>query len=128
MGNLSEHFSRWEFRCGGKNSQRCPDQCGYDTVDVELLKVLEDLHEYYGHRAITVNCGCRCLSKNRSTPGASKRSQHLYGKAADIVIDGVDPEQVYAYLTIKYPDNYGIGKYNTFIHIDTRSGRGRWNG
>ena len=128
MGDLSEHFSRWEFRCGGKISQGCPYKCGFDTVDVELLNVLEDLHEHFGHKTITVNCGCRCQIKNRNTSGAGKKSQHLYGRAADIVIAGVSADQVFLYLNAKYPNKYGMGSYINFTHIDTRSSRVRWNG
>ena len=36
------------------------------------------------------------------------------------------PEKVYAYLTEKYPGKYGIGKYPTFTHIDTRLNKARW--
>ena len=36
------------------------------------------------------------------------------------------PEKVYAYLTEKYPGKYGIGKYPTFTHIDTRPSKARW--
>ncbi|EFN9136236.1 serine/threonine protein kinase, partial [Escherichia coli] len=28
----------------------------------------------------------------------------------------------------KYPNQYGLGKYKTFTHIDSRSKKSRWHG
>ena len=50
----------------------------------------------------------------------------MHGKASDIKLDGMDPDMVYDYLDKKYPDKYGIGKYKTFTHIDSRSKKARW--
>ncbi|MBR3569238.1 MAG: hypothetical protein IKN96_00345 [Oscillibacter sp.] len=44
----------------------------------------------------------------------------------NISVKGVPPEKVYAYLTGKYPNKYGIGKYQTFTHIDVRPSKARW--
>jgi len=119
VGDLSEHFSRSEFAC------KCG--CGLDTVDYELIIVLEGVSKHFDNSPITVNSGCRCEEHNKSE-GGWLRSKHLNCRAADIRVKGVSPDKVHAYLTIKYPNKYGIGKYDTFTHIDTRSGRGRWNG
>lgn len=46
--------------------------------------------------------------------------KYTYGKAANIVVAA----NVY-----KYADSIGtrgLGKYNTFTHVDTRSKRARW--
>jgi len=54
-------------------------------------------------------------------------SKHLEGKASDVIVKGVHSHTVYKYLTERYPDSFGFGKYNTFTHIDCRSGRAaRW--
>ena len=116
MGNLSEHFSRHEFAC------KCG--CGFDTVDAELLTVLEDVRERFG-REVRVNSGCRCKAHNDKISGG-KRSQHLIGRAADIVVRGVDPAVVYRYLEKTYVDKYGLGRYMDFVHVDTRLKRARW--
>ena len=115
MGDLSKNFSRFEFAC--------PCGCGFDTVDAELIRVLEDLRRCLFDHPITINSGCRCEKHNadesvRGTPG----SQHLTGKAADIVVEGVSPSMVADCLEDKYPDRYGIGRYPTWTHIDVRSG------
>ncbi|MCP5006600.1 MAG: DUF882 domain-containing protein [Planctomycetes bacterium] len=113
---LHKHFSRTEFEC--------PDGCGFDPVDKELLWVLIDLRQSFG-RPITINSGCRCPKHNAAVGGGTK-SQHLLGKAADIVIRGVAPELVSNYLEERYPDKYGIGRYETFTHIDVREMKARW--
>ena len=116
MGDLSEHFSRHEFAC------KCG--CGFDTVDAELLKVLEIIRNHFD-RPITINSGCRCLRYN-SRIGGANTSQHLLGRAADIDVKGIDPALVQE-LAVQLGVG-GIGKYKTFTHIDTRVGHARWAG
>jgi uncharacterized protein YcbK (DUF882 family) len=56
-------------------------------------------------------------------------SQHLFGRAADIVVVNIEPRHVQDYLSSRYPMQYGIGYYHNFTHIDTRStGKARWDG
>ena len=57
--------------------------------------------------------------------GGAKYSQHVQGKAADIVISGVTPYEV-----AKYAESLGaggIGLYNSFTHVDVRPGKSRWD-
>jgi uncharacterized protein YcbK (DUF882 family) len=116
MGDLSTHFSRREFAC------KCG--CGFDTVDHELIEVLEDLREFL-NAPVMIASGCRCFKYNLKIDGAHN-SQHKLGRAADIVT-GVAPRIIYTYLDHRYPDIFGIGNYSKFTHIDTRSGnRARW--
>ena len=124
MGDLSRSFSRHEFRC------KCRRDCGCDTVDAELIHVLQALRDYYQAR-VTINSGHRCEDHNTAVGGApatasSNGSMHLYGRAADFVVDGVRPQEVQAYLQMKYPDRFGLGMYQTWTHIDTREGPARW--
>ena len=117
MGDLSLNFSRYEFKC------KC-GKCAQDTVDVELIKVLERVRSHFNAR-VTVNSGNRCEDYNRAV-GGGEDSQHLKSRAADIVVKGVSPMDVYAYLVRIYPIKYGIGSYGTFTHIDTRALKARW--
>ena len=118
MGDLSEHFSRREFAC------KCG--CGFDTVDVRLLELLEDIRTHF-NAPVRINSGCRCKSHNKKVGGA-KKSQHLYGRAADIKVDGIQPKHVYEYISTLETTKYGIGNYATFTHVDSRTGywRKRW--
>ena len=117
MGDLTKNLSRHEFAC------KC--ECGFDTVDYELVNVLQSLRDDLG-ASVGINSGCRCEKHNKAI-GGGLNSQHLYGRAADIVINGVSPDEVQKYFLKKYQSKYGIGRYDTFTHIDTRGGKGRWD-
>lgn len=117
MGDLSTNFDRKEFAC------QC--DCGFDTVDIELVKLLENIRKHFG-KPVIVNSGCRCETHNKAE-GGSKRSQHLYGRAADIFIMAVPPEKIAAYIDSKWPNRFGVGVYKSWIHVDSRSGHpARW--
>ncbi len=117
MGDLSKNLSRYEFKCNcGK--------CDYDTVDIELVAVIQDVREHF-KRSVTVTSGNRCPEYNESIGGAA-RSYHPRGRAADIVVSGISAHKVHEFLIESYPGSYGIGKYNSFTHIDTRSYCARW--
>lgn len=110
MGDLSPHFDRREFRC--------KDGCGFDTVDAELLEVLESVRQHFD-APVTINSACRCAPHNQRV-GGSPKSQHLYGRAADIVVRGVAPNDVAGWLERTYLGRLGIGRYDTFTHVDSR--------
>jgi len=132
MGDLSARLSRYEFAC------QCG--CGFDTVDVELVPVLEGVADYFQRDTgadrvkIIINSGCRCLTHNRAI-GARDDSQHVFGRACDFYLVAVgsgseqviDPDQVTDYLELIYPNQYGIGRYQGRTHIDTRTGVARWD-
>ena len=118
MGDISKHFYRGEFAC------RCG--CGFDTVDAQLISVLEELREHFGV-PIKVSSGCRCKEHNRAV-GGSEKSQHLLARASDISMVDFTTAAICRYLEDKYPSELGIGKYDTFVHIDTRLRKARWTG
>ena len=114
MGDLSRNFSRAEFAC------KCG--CGWDTVDARLLEALQVRRSTHG-KSIKINSGCRCEIYNEQVGGA-RTSQHLAGRAADIVEAGVSPRE-----TQDYFEELGmsVGRYDTFTHVDSRSGNpARW--
>ena len=118
MGDLSRHFDRAEFAC------RCG--CGFDTVDAELVLMLEEIRKEF-ERPVYVTSGCRCPEHNQHV-GGSPNSQHLKGRAADIQVKGVEPWQVQEFIESELVPS-GLGKYDSFTHIDSRSGNlSRWEG
>jgi uncharacterized protein YcbK (DUF882 family) len=127
VGDLTKNFSRKEFACN------CG--CGFNTVDFELLQALQNYSDRLQNAninkkvSITVNSGCRCQARNKSE-GGTKNSQHLLGRAADIVvkIDGVQipPTEVADFFNNVY-SNFSTGVYKTFTHVDTRTGK-PWRG
>lgn len=114
MGDISHNFNRSEFAC------KCG--CGLDTVDTELLSMVQDLRNVFG--PITISSGCRCPEHN-AKEGGSDKSQHLKGRAADLHFKGVELSEVADFINEYYPDT-GMGIYNTFIHLDSRNYKARW--
>ena len=117
MGDLRKNFNRSEFLCR--------DGCGRDTVDSELINLLEEIRIHFA-RPITISSGHRCYIHNAAI-GGGKNSQHLFGRAADFSIEGVSPVKIAKFIDRRYSDKYGLGIYSSWIHIDTRSGpAARW--
>lgn len=117
MGDLSTNFSRAEFAC------QCG--CGFDTVDAELLAVLERIRNHFDV-PVWISSAARCETHNSSdSVKGGKHSQHLLGRAADIVVDGVPAELVQEYAN--QIEVSGVGSYGTFTHIDTRAIKARWS-
>ena len=119
MSKFSNYFCRSEFAC------KC-GQCMQDTIDAELLMVLEDVRKHFSQPVI-IKSAHRCWVHNLIVGGV-KSSMHLIGKAADIVVENIKPSQVAEYLENEYMDRYGIGRYDDFVHIDVRSTPARWSG
>ena len=111
--DLTKNFSRSEFAC--------KDNCGFNTVDYALVLELQRLRDTFG--PIKINSACRCEAHNRAVGGGEK-SQHLLGRAADIVCARQLPANIYAFLDDTWKG--GLGRYPTFTHIDSRSGKARW--
>lgn len=116
--NISKNFKVREFACQDKS----------DPIFIceELVTVLQDVRSFFG-KPVSINSAYRNPTHNKKVGGASN-SYHLYGMAADIVVSGVPAQNVYNYLNTNYPNKYGIGKYETFTHIDVRPVASRWKG
>lgn len=121
---LSEHvsksFKRKEFAC----KDGCGLGLGDGDINPELIEVIQDVRDHFGE-PVVISSGLRCQTHNKRVGGAPK-SQHLLGTAADLRIAKVAPAKVYEYLNTKYPDKYGVGRYDTFTHIDVRPNKARW--
>lgn len=115
---LSVHFNRGEFACG------CG--CEANNIDPALVEALEKIRACFG-RPMRINSGVRCAAHNAAVGGKAD-SQHLAGKAADIVVEGVSPEDVHAAADRIINGNGGVGRYATFTHVDVRGNAARWNG
>lgn len=118
MGNISEHFDRTEFSC------QCA--CGFNTVDIELLEILETVRHYF-MQPVKITSGCRCTTHNLKI-GGSYDSQHTKGRAADFKVQNTTPQEVHDFLCRTYPDRFGIGLYESWIHVDSREKKARWKG
>jgi uncharacterized protein YcbK (DUF882 family) len=116
---LSPNFVSDEFKC------KC-GKCPSSFISEELIEELEYIRTYF-NAPVKINSGYRCPQHNSAIGGASK-SQHMFGRAADIDILGVSPDKVQEYLLNRHPDKFGIGSYKTFTHIDVRDNKARWRG
>lgn len=99
-----------------------------DPVLLDILRGIQGWFEMAGiQRPIVLNSGYRSPTTNNAIEGASRSSQHLSGKAADIWIPDV-PSDYLAKLAAHLRGG-GVGIYPSkgFIHVD--SGRLRsWRG
>ena len=118
LTKLSDHFTVREFACSD----------GSDAVFVspELVTVLEKIRVHFG-KPVHINSAYRTPAKNKAVGGAAQ-SQHMYGLAADIHIDGLTPKEIAAYAEKLLPGTGGIGIYKSFCHVDVRKVKSRWNG
>lgn len=122
---LTNNFTKSEFDC----------KCGCDMPTDVLYNVqkLANQLQYLRNLAdkpIKINSAYRCVKHNKSI-GGSVNSQHIQGKASDIVIKGINPDDTADLLEklISEGDMLqgGLGKYNTFTHYDIRGNKARWN-
>ena len=104
-----------------------------DDVFVNITKLANQLQYVRDNVAmpININSAYRCEAHNKSV-GGSVNSQHLLGKAADIVIQGLDPVlDTYDYLDELMLSGEilqgGLGMYQSFTHYDIRKNKARWN-
>jgi len=114
---LSVNFTVAEFACHD----------GSDTVLIsgELVTLLQKIRDHFG-KPVTINSAYRTAAWNAKQGGAPK-SQHLSGTAADITIPGVSPLTVAQYTEFLQPVTGGIGVYPSFVHVDVRNTRTRWD-
>lgn len=113
---LSKNFKVCEFKCKDGNSKV--------LIDSDLVNVLQKIREHFGN-PVTINSAYRTPTYNVKVGGVSN-SQHVKGTAADIVVNGISPKEVAQYAEYLMPNNGGIGLYSSFVHIDVRKNRSRW--
>lgn len=112
---LSDNFTLGEFKS--------PDS-DFILVHPALVAVLQCVRDHFG-APVSINSAYRTPEHNASVGGAAQ-SKHLLGMAADIKVAGVKPSKVADFLE-EY-DVGGLGRYNTFTHVDTFGVMRRWNG
>lgn len=120
---LTEHFDIAEFesRDGaampGPYAMQLPWLCS---------RYLEPLRARFG--PVTIASGFRSTQHNIDVGGAPS-SFHTFrpgrsGVASDVWCKSGTPRDWYHFLDAQRPG--GLGRYGTFVHVDTRRGRARW--
>ena len=124
MAKLTTNFSLEEFKC--KDGSDIPNDVLPNII--ELAKNLQVLRDYLG-KSITINSGYRSPKYNAKIGGV-KNSQHVKGKAADIVVKGMTPKEVALVIEGLIEKGKmkqgGIGIYPNFTHYDIRGVKARW--
>lgn len=115
--NNIKHFIHNEFKC------QCG--CNQDRIDIRLVKILDEIRDFYGKPAI-ITSGVRCPSHNNAVGGTSN-SWHLStrgGKASDFYVQGVKVTELLSHcidlrnqgkIRYTYTNN---GSMNGVVHID----------
>lgn len=121
---LTKNFNLSEFDC--KDGSEMPSELLPNVL--ELAESLQELRDFVGV-PIRINSSYRSLEHNTKI-GGSQSSQHLFAKAADIVIKGKTPAQVATMIKLLILEGKmkqgGIGIYDTFTHYDVRGHKARW--
>lgn len=122
---MTEHFKKEEFR--SKDGAHFPYKVKQNLK--VLAEQLEVLREHF-QKPININSGYRSPEHNAKVGGA-ENSQHLLGKAADLVINGITPDEVADAIEFlidnKMMKQGGLGRYNSFTHYDIRGKKSRWD-
>lgn len=113
---LTKNFNSSEFDC----------KCNYSTckttlIDLDHMVKLQALRDKVGRLSIT--SAYRCKRHNAAVGGSSK-SQHMQGTATDLVPHSTTISGLFNIVNNIFR---GVGKYNTFVHIDSRTTKpARW--
>lgn len=116
------NFTWGEFT---KNLTRIPDSGAVVRNLIRLAQHLDAAREYLGNRPITLTSVYRPPAVNRACGGVVN-SRHLFGDAADILVQGIPPYEVYRRLDKWHGDKGGLGNGSAFTHIDLRSYKARF--
>lgn len=138
-------FTLEEMRCHDKAKTPYPEAWRKDRWP-RLLSVMNPIRERWAN-PVGVLSGYRTAEHNGKNPGAAKLSQHVQGRAADLrpaglpadiadwtqahyeVINAFHEMILDMYRSGNLPNLGGLGKYPTFVHVDTRQGDhlAQWN-
>lgn len=113
-----KHFKREEFRCkcGGKYCDGFPAE-----PQPGMVYLADAAREYFGRPGRVVS-GLRCPEWNRIQDGTAN-SQHMYGEAVDLRIDGVSAADLLAFINKQPGVRYAYAINSTNVHIGIPYGK-----
>jgi uncharacterized protein YcbK (DUF882 family) len=137
MGDITKNISQYELDC------KCGEtDCNVTILSYEpVIQYWQDACDYFAKKygvdkvKLIITSGGRCYTYNRlpinkGGAGSNDNSRHPRCNAIDgkIYINGnqIPPKDVYDYFDNRFKYSCGIGLYNTFTHLDTRTKRSRW--
>ena len=107
------YFTREEFKCkcGGQFCNGYPAE-----MQEAVVKIADAAREHFGKPAYVIS-GLRCQQWNAHEGGVAN-SQHMYGEAIDLRIDGVDSETLRQFVATHPGHRYSYCINDTNVHFD----------
>lgn len=90
---------------------------------VKLVELLDAVEDKFGRRGLVLLSGYRTPKNNGQTSGASRRSLHMLGWAADIRIPGYSSTKVRTFARKLWAGGIGYYPYKGFVHLDVGKAR-----
>ena len=108
-----QYFTREEFRCkcGGRYCNGYPAE-----MQEAVVKIADAARDHFGKPAHVVS-GLRCRQWNAHEGGVAN-SQHMYGEAIDLRIDGVGSEELRQFVATQPGHRYSYCINTTNVHFD----------
>jgi uncharacterized protein YcbK (DUF882 family) len=97
--------------------------CRYTLVCMDQVTSLQAVIDHTGLN-LRLNSCYRCCAHNFTTPNAEPDSMHLKGIASDVSCKDIPTTELFQILRPLFD---GVGKYNTFIHVDKRGFPSFWD-
>lgn len=118
---------RPHFKCIGKIHNHLPPRELWKNIG-HTLKIADALRETLGVPLISINSAFRSPAYNAACVGAAPNSYHTRNMALDLVYACSPEESAKAAQTLRSQGKFkgGIGRYSSFIHIDTRGKNADW--
>lgn len=118
---VGKHFTSDDFDCKCTRAE-----CEASLIDDKLAEPIDLLWDLAG--PFKINSGFRCVPHNLEVGGAPE-SYHLLGRAVDIQsLKGLTGSALAKLCVLINPFfNGGIGTASTWVHVDNRGIRARWN-
>ena len=107
------YFTREEFRCkcGGQFCDGYPAE-----MQEAVVKIADAARAHFGRPAQVIS-GLRCKQWN-AHEGGVETSQHMYGEALDLMIEGVPAEELRKFVASQPGHRYSYCINSTNVHFD----------
>lgn len=116
---ITNNFAMAEFTfsqiASRKNLNNLPDSASADNIKVLCRNLLQPLRNLIDLPVI-ITSGFRCSELNEAVAGEPD-SQHLTGKAADIIVAGADINRVFETIVKEFYFDQAILEYGKWIHL-----------
>lgn len=129
--SLREHGNQLLTRSFRVREFACRDGSDEIIIHPALPPLVQAVRDYFA-APVQITSGYRTPAWNRAV-GGEPNSFHMRGMAADIVVTGKSPREVFQAIDRGEvpgvdPSRIGLGLYTRqgFVHMDCRGSRGRW--